>query len=485
VPNIIPVILSGGSGTRLWPLSRKHYPKQFHKLTGGDYSLLQETALRVRHLSSPIVVCNEDHRFMLAEQLHNIGITPAAILLEPVARNTAPAIALAALKAMELDSESIIAVFPADHVIGNQAAFEEALNCATDAASTSDNLITFGIVPSHAETGYGYIEIVGKSASDEGASNSNTLQHSGVLNVLRFIEKPNLEKAKEYLVTGCHLWNSGMFVFRAGAYLTALKETQPEILASCQRAFEHAKADLDFIRVDRTHFSECPADSIDYAVMEKSSRVRVVPMSAGWNDIGSWRAIWDVLNKTEDGTACIGDVISLDSSNCLIHNTGKDKLIVTIGLNDIVVVDTKNALLVAHKDQVQDVKKAVEQIADTERDEHLHHREVHRPWGSYDSIDFGDRYQVKRIRVKPGAALSLQMHHHRAEHWVVVSGTAVVRVNDQETLLTENQSVYIPLGAVHRLTNPGKVSLELIEVQSGSYLGEDDIVRFEDNFGRV
>lgn len=406
-------------------------------------------------------------------------------MLEPVARNTGPAIALAAMKALELDSESIIAVFPADHVIGDLAAFQEALNCAIDSACTSDDLITFGIVPSHAETGYGYIETSERSVTNEEVSLSGNLRPTCVREVVRFVEKPNLEKAQEYLATGRHLWNSGMFVFRANAYLAALQETQQEILECCRRAFKQAKADLDFIRVDRTLFAECPADSIDYAVLEKSSRVRVVPLSAGWTDIGSWRAIWDILEKNPDGTACIGDVISLDSNNCLIQNSSKDKLIVTIGLNDIVVVDTKNALLVTHKDTVQDVKRAVEQIADRERDEHLHHREVHRPWGSYDSIDFGDRYQVKRIRVKPGASLSLQMHHHRAEHWVVVSGTAVVRINDQETLLTENQSVYIPLGAIHRLTNPGKVPLELIEVQSGSYLGEDDIVRFEDTFGRV
>ncbi len=447
--------------------------------------MLQETALRVKHLSAPIVVCNEDHRFMLAEQLHAIGAKPAAIILEPVARNTAPAIALAALKAIQIDPEAVIAVFPADHAIQNITAFHAALDIATSAAANKDYLITFGIVPSHPETGYGYIEIAQSSDQGTGDRSDSNGFHASVQNVVQFVEKPALAKAQEYLKGGRHLWNSGMFVFKADVYLKALDKLQPAIFAACQKAFTQAKSDLDFIRVDAAAFGLCPSDSIDYAVMEKSHDVRVVPLSAGWSDIGSWRAIWEILEKSPDGTASVGDVISLDSSNCLVHNSCKDKLVVTIGLEDIVVVDTKNALLVAHKDHVQNVKKAVDQIADTERDEHLYHREVHRPWGSYDSIDFGDRYQVKRIRVKPGASLSLQMHHHRAEHWIVVSGTAVVRINEQESMLTENQSVYIPLGAIHRLTNPGKLPLELIEVQSGSYLGEDDIVRFEDAFGRV
>lgn len=476
---VIPVILSGGAGTRLWPLSRKHYPKQFHRLTGGEHTLLQETALRVQHLAAPIVVCNEDHRFMLAEQLLSIGIKPAAILLEPEAKNTAPAIALAAIKALQIDPQAIIAVFPADHVIRDQHAFQQALDIAAHAAATGNQLITFGIVPTTAETGYGYIE------TTEGDGDLTPSPAQSTTAVKRFTEKPNKTTAEKYLTSGKHLWNSGMFVFKAAAYLDALQHTAPAIVEHCQAATRAAKNDLDFIRVDAKAFAACPSDSIDYAVMEKADNVRVVPLDAGWSDIGGWRAIWEILEKDASHTASIGDVITINTHNTLVHNDNKNKLVVTIGLDDLVVVDTKNALLVAHKDQVQDVKKAVEEMAHCEREEHLFHREVHRPWGSYDSIDNGQRYQVKRITVKPGASLSLQMHHHRAEHWVVVSGTAVVQVGEKESLLTENQSVYIPIGETHRLTNPGKVVLELIEVQSGSYLGEDDIVRFEDTFGRA
>ncbi|WP_237134307.1 mannose-1-phosphate guanylyltransferase/mannose-6-phosphate isomerase [Pseudohongiella sp. O18] len=472
---VIPVILSGGSGTRLWPLSRKHYPKQFHRLTGGKNSLLQETALRVQHLLPPIIVCNEDHRFMLAEQLQSIGIKPAAIILEPEPKNTAPAIALAALKAQNINPDATLAVFPADHVIRDQDAFQLALDIAASAAESAETLITFGIVPTHAETGYGYIEM---------AENNQPTSVDRIAKVKQFIEKPKQPAAEKYLQSGRYLWNSGMFVFKASTYLNALNEHRPEILNSCKSAYEKSKEDLDFIRVDADAFAQSPADSIDYAVMEKSRNVSVVPLAAGWSDIGSWRAIWEILEKDQASTASVGDVISIKSSNTLLHNDNKDKLLVAIGVDDLIVVDTPNSLLVAHKDHVQQVKQAVDQIANGDRNEHLFHREVHRPWGSYDCIDCGDRYQVKRIKVKPGASLSLQMHHHRAEHWVVVSGTAQVRVGEKDSILSENESIYIPLGEVHRLTNPGKVLLELIEVQSGSYLGEDDIVRLDDAFGR-
>ena len=469
---VIPVILSGGSGTRLWPLSRKHYPKQFHKLSGSGYTLIQDTALRVKHLAPPIVVCNEEHRFMLAEQLQQIGRQPAAILLEPEAKNTAPAIALAALKAQEIDPDAIIAVFPADHVITDTEAFNKALNTAVAAAVKETALLTFGIVPTHAETGYGYIETTG-SASD-----------GDVSAVKQFVEKPDLATAESYLASGNYYWNSGMFVFKAAAFLEELAKHNEAILRHSQAAYQRAVTDLDFIRIDKAAFADCPSDSIDYAVMEKSDRVKVVALDAGWSDIGSWRAIWDILEKDSQGTASVGDVINIDTKDTLIHSHSKNKLVCTIGLQDLVIVDTPNALLVAQKDQVQDVKSAVQQIADDDREEHLFHREVHRPWGCYDSIDFGERYQVKRITVKPGASLSLQKHHHRAEHWVVVTGTAEVQIGDKVSILSENESVYIPLGEIHRLTNPGKVPLELIEVQSGSYLGEDDIVRLQDNFGR-
>jgi mannose-1-phosphate guanylyltransferase/mannose-6-phosphate isomerase len=464
---MIPVILSGGAGTRLWPLSRKHYPKQLHRLTGSDHTLLQETALRVSGLQAPIVVCNEDHRFMVAEQLHSIGIRPAAILLEPAARNTAPAIALAALQALKSDPEATLAVLPADHAIADTQALLEALEVAAGAAA-DDSLVTFGVVPTHPETGYGYLQSQEKSGN--------------VRHVSRFVEKPDLPTAEQYLAAGDHFWNSGMFVFRARAYLDALLQHQPEMAGVCREAFDNASTDLDFIRISKAHFSPCPSDSIDYAVMERAERVRMVPLDAGWSDVGGWHSLWAISDKDENGNVAIGDVLPLDTHNCLIHS--RNKLVVTLGMEDTVIVDTSDALLVARRDRVQQVKEAVEKIRALGREEHLNHREVHRPWGSYDSIGNGERYQVKCITVKPGASLSLQMHHHRAEHWVVVSGTALVQIGEREQMLTENESVYIPIGEKHRLTNPGKLSLELIEVQSGSYLGEDDIVRLEDNFGR-
>ena len=470
VMQVIPVILSGGSGTRLWPLSRKQYPKQLLNLTGGAYTMLQETIMRVQSLANPIIVCNEEHRFMVAEQCLSIGVKPSAILLEPVGRNTAPAIALAALEAKKQNPNAIIAVFPADHVIENQTAFESSLNLAIEAAN-QDKLVTFGIIAEQAETGYGYIK-----------STKSGKESDLFLSVDKFVEKPDLLTAQQYIESGDYYWNSGMFVFKASAYLTALSNTNKDIITHCQKSFEKAHQDLDFVRIDKSSFEKCPDDSIDYAVMEKATNVVVVPMDAGWNDLGSWNSLWEISEKDINNNAYIGDVISINCENNLVHST--DKLVTTIGLKNIVIVETSDALLVANKDDVQDVKKVVDELKKHKRDEHSLHREVQRPWGSYDSIDSGKRYQVKRIEVKPGASLSLQLHHHRAEHWVVVSGTAMVQIGDKEQLLTENQSVYIPIGETHRLANPGKLPLELIEVQSGSYLGEDDIVRFEDVYDR-
>ena len=465
---MIPVILSGGSGTRLWPLSREAYPKQFLALTGDD-SMLQATFKRVAPLASaaPLVVANEEHRFMVAQQLREIGCTPSAILLEPVGRNTAPAIAVAALKAMEHGEDPLLLVLPSDHVIADAAAFREAVNSAVKAAEAGA-LVTFGIVPTAPETGYGYIR-----AEDGG---------EGVCKVAQFVEKPDAATAEKYLVSGGYFWNSGMFLFRASAYLAELETHCPAIFASSREALTKAKVDADFVRLDKAAFAACPSDSIDYAVMENTAAAAVLPMSVGWNDVGSWSALWEVAQQDGDGNAHHGDVLARDCRNTLAW--ADHRLVALLGLDNVVVVDTDDAVLVAHKDKVQDVKHIVAALKQQGRSEPTWHRKVYRPWGSYDSIDMGERFQVKRITVKPGAALSLQMHHHRAEHWIVVSGTGRITRGDETILLGENQSTYIPLGVKHRLENPGRVPLELIEVQSGSYLGEDDIVRFEDVYGR-
>ncbi|MEZ5545308.1 MAG: mannose-1-phosphate guanylyltransferase/mannose-6-phosphate isomerase [Lysobacteraceae bacterium] len=465
---MIPVILSGGSGTRLWPLSREAYPKQFLALTGDD-SMLQATFKRVAPLASaaPLVVANEEHRFMVAQQLREIGCTPSAILLEPVGRNTAPAIAVAALKAMEHGEDPLLLVLPSDHVIADAAAFREAVNSAVKAAEAGA-LVTFGIVPTAPETGYGYIR-----AEDGG---------EGVRKVAQFVEKPDAATAEKYLVRGGYFWNSGMFLFRASVYLAELETHCPAIFASSREALTKAKVDADFVRLDKAAFAACPSDSIDYAVMENTAAAAVLPMSVGWNDVGSWSALWEVAQQDGDGNAHHGDVLARDCRNTLAW--ADHRLVALLGLDNVVVVDTDDAVLVAHKDKVQDVKHIVAALKQQGRSEPTWHRKVYRPWGSYDSIDMGERFQVKRITVKPGAALSLQMHHHRAEHWIVVSGTGRITRGDETILLGENQSTYIPLGVKHRLENPGRVSLELIEVQSGSYLGEDDIVRFEDVYGR-
>lgn len=464
--NIQPVILSGGSGTRLWPLSREAYPKQFLPLA-GELTMLQATWQRVAPIASrgPLVIANEEHRFVAAEQLQQVGAEPAAIILEPVGRNTAPAIAVAALEATGEGADALLLVLPSDHVITNEAAFRTAVEAATSAAEAG-KLVTFGIVPTGPETGYGYI----KAADGQ-----------GVRAVERFVEKPDLDTATGYVASGQYYWNSGMFLFKASRYLQELERLQPAMLSACRDAWQSARRDADFTRLDKDAFTAVPSDSIDYAVMEKTADAVVVPLDAGWNDVGSWTALRDVSQQDGDGNAHQGDVIAIDCRNTYAYS---QRLVAMVGLDDVIVVETDDAVLVGNADRMQEVKTVVAQLKAGGRSEATWHRKVYRPWGAYDSIDNGERFQVKRITVKPGGTLSLQMHHHRAEHWIVVSGTAEVTRGDEVILLSENQSTYIPLGVTHRLRNPGKLPLELIEVQSGSYLGEDDIVRFEDTYGR-
>ena len=469
---LIPVILSGGSGTRLWPLSRKNLPKQFLALT-GDRTLFQQTVARTRAVdgvAAPIVVCSEEHRFLVAEQLRALNVAGASILLEPMPRNTAPAIAVAAWQALAKDKDGTLLVLPADHLIGDTAGFAEAVGKALPLAE-QNWLVTFGIRPETPETGFGYIK------------RAEALDGSG-FRVERFVEKPNAAKAKEYVEAGNYEWNSGMFLFKASRYLEELQKHAPAMHAACKAAFDAAKADLDFVRIDKKAFAASPDNSIDYAVMENTTRAAVVPVSCAWSDIGSWDALWATSERDNQGNRLEGDVIAIDSRNCFVRGTER-RLVAALGLDDIVIVDTPDAVLVAPRARAQDVKQLVDRIKADGRQEHLFHRKVYRPWGSYDSIDMGERFQVKRIIVKPGAALSLQKHHHRAEHWVIVSGTAEVTRNEEVFLVAENESTFLPLGAVHRLRNPGKMPLELIEVQSGSYLGEDDIVRLEDVYGRA
>jgi mannose-1-phosphate guanylyltransferase/mannose-6-phosphate isomerase len=473
---LIPVILSGGAGTRLWPLSRELYPKQFLPLT-SERTMIQETALRAAGLSSvaaPIVVCNEAHRFMVAEQLRQVGIAPQSILLEPVGRNTAPALAVAALAALadagdkRADTEAtLLLVLPADHVLADVAAFQRAVATAMPAAAEG-RFVTFGIVPTHPETGYGYI----RKGVEDGA----------VLRVAAFVEKPDAAKAAQFVASGEYLWNSGMFLLSAQGYLDELRRLDPVMFAACEQAYGSAVRDLDFTRLDRVAFEACRADSIDYAVMEKTDRAAVVPLAAGWSDIGSWASLQDALPADSEGNVLHGDVVTEDSSDCLLYSS--DRLVAAVGLDSHVVIETKDAILVAPKDRVRDVKRLVERLKKAGRSEPGLHREVFRPWGSYDSIDAGERFQVKRLTVKPGAVLSLQMHRHRAEHWVVVKGQARITRGEEVFLLSENESTYIPVGTVHRIENPGSEPLQIIEVQSGSYLGEDDIVRLDDHYGR-
>jgi len=471
---IIPVILSGGSGSRLWPLSRSLRPKQFLALTGKE-SLFQLTLERLRPLNpsgdlAPIVVANDDHRFLVAEQCREMGLHPSKLILEPLARNTAPAIAVAALAAMEQGADPLLLVLPSDHLFSNPQAFIDAVGLARTAAQEG-SLVTFGILPTYPETGYGYIRAGGSFASGKPMA------------VEQFVEKPNLATAQQYVKSGNYAWNSGMFLFKASSLLSELAQFDSAMLAACKLAYKASKADLDFTRLDKESFAKCAAESIDYAVMEKTKKAVVVPLDAGWNDVGAWSSVWQVQAQDAQGNATRGDVMLENAQNSYVH--ADHRLVPLLGVQNLIVVETSAAVLVALKDAAHDVKKIVDRLKGAKRTEADLHREVFRPWGSYDSIDMGERYQVKRSTVKPGSKLSVQMHHHRAEHWIVVSGTAKVRIGDQEQFLAENQSVYIPIGEVHSLENPGKVNLELIEVQSGSYLGEDDIVRFEDRYGRA
>jgi mannose-1-phosphate guanylyltransferase/mannose-6-phosphate isomerase len=467
---LIPVVLSGGAGTRLWPLSRELYPKQLLPLT-GEHTMLQDTVRRLNGLqvAAPVVVCNEAHRFLVAEQLRAIDCRPQAIVLEPVGRNTAPAIALAAQAALATgNAEALLLVLPADHVIRDVPSFHRAVHAAVQAAQAG-HLVSFGIVPRTPETGYGYIR--------RGAE-----MPAGSWRVARFVEKPELAKAEKFIASGEYYWNSGMFLFGARRYLEELSRHVPDIAAACQQAYASAQRDLDFTRVDAAQFSACRAESIDYAVMEKTADAVVVPLDAGWSDVGSWSALHEACDKDSDGNVIRGDVLAEQTHNSYLY--AESRLEAVVGLNDHVVIETKDAVMVAPRDRVQEVKALVARIKQSGRSEHSLHREVFRPWGSYDSLDNGERFQVKRLTVRPGGVLSLQMHHHRAEHWVVVSGTARITRNDEVFLLEENQSTYIAVGVRHRIENPGEVPLHIIEVQSGGYLGEDDIVRFEDQYGR-
>jgi mannose-1-phosphate guanylyltransferase / mannose-6-phosphate isomerase len=469
---IHPVILSGGSGTRLWPMSRTLYPKQLLSLIGGD-SLLQETVRRVAGRSgfaSPLLVANEEHRFIIAEQLREIAVTPRGLLLEPVGRNTAPAACVAALALSESDPDPLMFVMPSDHTIDDLDAFNAAVAKANVAAQAGA-LVSFGIFPQRPETGYGYIR---RGAELDGAE--------GVFAVAQFVEKPGIKEAEEYVASGEYSWNSGMFLFPARLYLDEIERLRPDIVAACREALAAAQRDSDFIRLGKEAFSACPAESIDYAVMEPTRRAAVVPVSMGWSDVGSWDALWELGLKDQGGNSIHGNVVAEDTRNCYLRSEAG--LLAAIGIADLVVVATDDAVMVAPRNRTQEVKSLVARLARDHRDEAEALPVVHRPWGTFKSLHNGHRVQVKHIVVKPGGKLSLQMHHHRAEHWVVVQGTAKIRRGDEETMLSEDQSTYIPIGTAHRLENPGKIPLHLIEVQSGSYLGEDDIVRLEDSYGR-
>jgi mannose-1-phosphate guanylyltransferase/mannose-6-phosphate isomerase len=477
---ILPVILAGGMGTRLWPLSREHYPKQLMPVMGGDHSLLQLTAMRlsgIQDIARPVVVCNEDHRFMVAAQLQLDSLRPSAILLEPVGRNTAPAAAVAALEAAKDGSDPVLLVMPSDHVIRDNEGFRAAVEIGGRLASEG-HLVTFGIKPDRPATGFGYIKMGAALESDVPPAETG----HGVHHIDEFVEKPDQDRANQYLATGKYLWNSGMFVFKSSIYLQELERLCPEMFAACNEAHSKARQDLDFLRLDVDRFTSCPSDSIDYAVMESTSKGAVIPIDLGWSDVGSWSSLHDLRDKDCDGNAFIGDVIGEDVRKCYLQSSSR--LIAALGIENQVVVETDDAVLVAAIDRVQDIKSLVNKLKAKSREEVVTHCKVYRPWGHYECVDSGDRFQVKRLTVNPGASLSLQLHYHRAEHWVVVKGTARITAGEKVFLLTEDQSTYIPWGTEHRLENPGKIPPELIEVQTRSYLAEDDIKRLKDHYGR-
>ena len=472
---LIPVILCGGTGTRLWPLSRASYPKQYWPLSGdGEATLLQQTQQRLEGLdglAKPLLICNEDHRFIVAEQMRQIGVDPKAILLEPIGRNTAPAVTVAALQATAQGEDPLLLVLAADHLIRQADQFRTTID-AGRAAAEAGRLVTFGIVPTAPETGYGYIEAAQTFSSSELKD----------VPIARFIEKPDRATAEQFLSTGRFTWNSGMFLFKASAMLAELERLVPEVVSCCRAALEQDTADLDFLRLEREAFAKCPNVAIDVAVMEQTTLGSVLPLDAGWSDVGSWSALWETADRDYNGNVLQGRVIAKDSQNCYLRS--EHRLVVGLGVENLVVVETDDAVLIADRAKAQTIKTIVKQLEDDDSPEGKAHRKIYRPWGHYTGVTEGNRWQVKRISVKPGASLSLQMHHHRAEHWVVVKGTALVERDGQEHLVGENQSTYIPMGCKHRLSNPGRIPVEMIEVQSGEYLGEDDIVRFEDRYGR-